>query len=150
MEKSLDMIGEDPQFMEGRRAVVTFDDRDWKKNGHQSPPYCVSLSPCVRRYDLLHGDMLKFASDGFRDWMDGIPAENRLNIIMSLANEKEPQKLGHACIRPEFENNAAELLIKMFFFFGQDSEKMAKELPDSERDDISVVIVDFGWGGRDE
>ncbi|KAJ7870000.1 phosphatase 2C-like domain-containing protein [Mycena leptocephala] len=115
----------------------------WERDGHQTPPY-LSASPSVRRYDLLPGDMLMFASDGLRDSMNCIPAADRWDIIMSLVNGENPEQLGHACILPGSGVNEAELVIKNALF-GQDTDKMAKELADPDRDDISVVVVDLGW-----
>ncbi|KAJ6622037.1 phosphatase 2C-like domain-containing protein [Mycena sp. CBHHK59/15] len=116
---------------------------DWDRNGHLTPPY-LSSSPTVRRHDLLPSDMLIFASDGLRDSMDRIPAADRWDIIISLANGEDHERLGHARIRPGYGDNAAELLIKNVLF-GHDANKMAKELADPARDDISVVVVDLGW-----
>ncbi|KAJ6624121.1 phosphatase 2C-like domain-containing protein [Mycena sp. CBHHK59/15] len=127
--------------------AVAFE--DWDRNGHLTPPY-LSSSPAIRRHDLLPGDMLIFASDGLRDSMHHIPAADRWDIIISLANGEDHEQIGHACIRPEDGDNAAELLIKNVLF-GNDPNKMAKELADrarnkfSLRDDISVVVVDLGW-----
>ncbi|KAJ6584286.1 phosphatase 2C-like domain-containing protein [Mycena sp. CBHHK59/15] len=121
--------------------TVAFE--DWDRNGHLTPPY-LSSSPAIRRHDLLPGDMLIFASDGLRDSLDRIPAADRWDIIISLANGEDHEQLGHACIRPEDGDNAAELLIKNVLF-GHDANKMAKELADPARDDISVVVVDLGW-----
>jgi pyruvate dehydrogenase phosphatase len=115
---------------------------DWERNGHQTPPY-LSSSPSVHRFDLQPTDMLIFASDGLRDSMNLIPAADRWDIIMSLANGEEHDQLGHARICAGYGENTAELLIKNVLF-GNDALKMAKELADLERDDISVVVVDLG------
>ncbi|KAJ6554052.1 phosphatase 2C-like domain-containing protein [Mycena vulgaris] len=125
---------------------------EWETLGNVTPPY-LSASPVVQRHDLLPGDMLIFASDGLRDSMDRIPAADgldripeadRWDLIVSLANGEEPQRLSHACIRPEPGENPAELLIKNVLW-GHDAEKKAKRLADRYRDDISVVLVDLGW-----
>ncbi|KAJ6524262.1 phosphatase 2C-like domain-containing protein [Mycena vulgaris] len=115
---------------------------DWKSNGHLTPPY-LSSSPSIQRYDLLPGDMLVFASDGLRDSMDRVPPADRWDIIMSIASGQDDERLGHERFRPECAANIAELLIKNVLF-GNDAAKMAKELADRDRDDISVVIVDLG------
>ncbi|KAJ7191917.1 phosphatase 2C-like domain-containing protein [Mycena pura] len=112
-------------------------------NGQHTPPY-LSSTPTVRRYELLPQDMLIFASDGLRDSMYKIPADDRWDILMALANGEEHEQLGHACIRAGAGDNGAELLIKNVLW-GQDPDKMAKELAVAYRDDISVVIVDLGW-----
>ncbi|KAJ7466170.1 phosphatase 2C-like domain-containing protein [Mycena galericulata] len=116
---------------------------DWDHRGHLTPPY-LSSSPSIQRYDLQPGDMLVFASDGLRDSMDPrVPPADRWDVIMSLANGKDDERLGHERIRPECAVNTAELLIKNVLF-GTDVVKMNKELADLTRDDISVVIVDLG------
>ncbi|KAJ6624085.1 phosphatase 2C-like domain-containing protein [Mycena sp. CBHHK59/15] len=116
---------------------------DWERDGHLNPPY-LSSTPVVCRHDLLPGDMLVFASDGLRDSMDPqIPEADRWDIIISLANGADHVQLGHPCIQPMDGDNAAERVIKNVLF-GTDIEKMAKELDDAcERDDISVVVVNF-------
>ncbi|KAJ6524248.1 phosphatase 2C-like domain-containing protein [Mycena vulgaris] len=118
---------------------------EWVENGNSTPPYLLS-TPVVQRHDLLPGDVLIFASDGLKDSMDHIPAAagDSWDIIMSVANGKGHEGLGHACIEPVDGDNPAELLIKNVLF-GHDAEKRAKELADSQRDDISVVVVDLGW-----
>ncbi|KAJ6524256.1 phosphatase 2C-like domain-containing protein [Mycena vulgaris] len=118
---------------------------EWVENGNSTPPYLLS-TPVVQRHDLLPGDVLIFASDGLRDSMDHIPAAagDSWDIIMSLANGEEHEGLGHTRIEPVDGDNPAELLIKNVLF-GQDTDKRAKELADSQRDNISVVIVDLGW-----
>ncbi|KAJ7898389.1 phosphatase 2C-like domain-containing protein [Mycena leptocephala] len=128
-----------PYFYPSSIPLIFFE--HWVRDGHQTAPY-LSASPSVRRYDLLPGDMLIFASDGLRDSMNRIPAADRWDIIMALANGEHPEQLGHACIGSA--DNAAELVIKNALF-GQDTDKMAKELADPDRDDISVVVVDLGW-----
>ncbi|KAJ7731005.1 phosphatase 2C-like domain-containing protein [Mycena maculata] len=129
---------------------------EWDAVGNVTPPY-LSACPVVRRHDLLKGDILVFASDGLRDSMnristaegiwDSIPAADQWDVIMSLANGEEHQRLGHDCITPEHTkdgDNSASLLIKNVLW-GQDAEKKARKLADPYRDDISVVIVDLGW-----
>ncbi|KAJ7865465.1 phosphatase 2C-like domain-containing protein [Mycena olivaceomarginata] len=116
--------------------------QDWNRHGHLTPPY-LSSSPSIQRYDLLPGDILVFASDGLRDSMDRVPPADRWDIIMALANGEDDERLGHQRIRPECAGNTAELLIKNVLF-GNDVVKMAKELADPARDDISVVVVDLG------
>ncbi|KAJ7608931.1 phosphatase 2C-like domain-containing protein [Mycena polygramma] len=112
------------------------------KNNHNTPPY-LSATPTIHRYDLQPNDILVFASDGLRDSMHWIPAEDRWDIIIALVNGEASQELGHACIKLSDGDNAAEVLIKNTLF-GLDAEKMAKEF-DADRDDISVVIVDLRW-----
>ncbi|KAJ6524250.1 phosphatase 2C-like domain-containing protein [Mycena vulgaris] len=118
---------------------------EWVENGNSTPPYLLS-TPVVQRHDLLPGDVLIFASDGLRDSMDHIPAAagDSWDIIMSLANGEEHEGLGHTRIEPVDGDNPAELLIENVLF-GQDADKRVKELADSQRDDISVVVVDLGW-----
>ncbi|KAJ7658280.1 phosphatase 2C-like domain-containing protein [Mycena polygramma] len=112
------------------------------KNNHNTPPY-LSATPTVHRYDLQANDILVFASDGLRDPIHWIPAEDRWDIIMAPVNGKENEQLGHACIKLDDGDNPAEVLIKNTLF-GLNAEKTANEF-DADRDDISVVIVDLGW-----
>ncbi|KAJ7275101.1 phosphatase 2C-like domain-containing protein [Mycena rebaudengoi] len=117
----------------------------WERDNNNSPPY-LSSSPAVRRHDLLPGDMLVFTSDGLPDSMyNSIPAADRWDIIISLANGEDHEKLGHACIQPEDGDNVAERVIKNVLF-GQDADKRATQLA-AALDDISVVVVDLQWSG---
>lgn len=116
---------------------------DWELNGNSTPPYLSSL-PTVKRHDLLPGDTLVFASDGLPDSMTRtltpiVPAE-RWDVLMSLAHGEHDERLGHERIAYQSGANTAELLIKNALF-GTDEVKMAKELEDPLRDDISVVVV---------
>jgi pyruvate dehydrogenase phosphatase len=95
-----------PYFYPSPIPLIFFE--HWVRDGHQTPPY-LSASPSVRRYDLLPGDMLVFASNGLRDSMNRIPAADRWDVIMALANGEHPEQLGHACILPGSADNAAEL-----------------------------------------
>nr|GAT45097.1 predicted protein [Mycena chlorophos] len=114
---------------------------EWKKNGNFSPPY-LSSTPTVRRFDLLPGDTIVFASDGLADSMYGrVDAEHRWDVIMALLSGRDHDKLGHKIFKPEQEMNKAELLIRNVLF-GVDEAKMVEELLDRDRDDISVVVVD--------
>ncbi|KAJ7031268.1 phosphatase 2C-like domain-containing protein [Mycena alexandri] len=122
--------------------AIPFD--EWDKNGNTTPPY-LSSSPAIRRFDLLPGDMFVFASDGLRDSMNQVPETERWDILMALVNgESRERQLGYGRVHASPEDNPAELLIRNMLF-GDDSDKMAKELADSDRDDISVVVVDLGW-----
>ncbi|KAF7294373.1 PPM-type phosphatase domain-containing protein [Mycena chlorophos] len=118
---------------------VMFD--EWKKNGNLSPPY-LSSTPTVRRFDLLPGDTIVFASDGLADSMYGrVDAEHRWDVIMALLSGRDHDKLGHKIFKPEQEMNKAELLIRNVLF-GVDEAKMVEEMLDRQRDDISVVVVE--------
>ncbi|KAJ7154125.1 hypothetical protein C8R46DRAFT_1041872 [Mycena filopes] len=117
--------------------------QEWVVNGNNTPPY-LSCTPAIRRFDVLPSDVLIFASDGLPDSMDQVPVAERWNVLMALVNgESREQQLGYGRIQASFDDNPAELLIKNSLF-GDDTDKMAKELADSDRDDISVVVVDLG------
>ncbi|KAJ7070131.1 phosphatase 2C-like domain-containing protein [Mycena amicta] len=124
----------------------------WWDNGNLTPPY-LSCIPTVRKFDLLPGDILVFASDGLADsmaeanplvWSD---PNDCWEVIMPLLIGQDDDRVGHRCFRPKGEFNQAELLIRNVLF-GDDKAKMSKVLMDRWRDDISVVVVevdDLAW-----
>ncbi|KAK7048540.1 PPM-type phosphatase domain-containing protein [Favolaschia claudopus] len=129
-----------PYFYPSPVCTDTFEACD--HNGHHTPPY-MSSTPTIHRYDLLPGDVLVFASDGLADSMYyHVAREDRWDVIMSLVSGEDDERLGWKAIRPEGPTNIAELLIKNTLF-GVNAEKMAEELADPGRDDVSVVVVDL-------
>lgn len=109
----------------------------WKEEGHVNMPY-MSNVPGIQCHELIKGDMLVFASDGLRDCMPPLmPIDERWDILVSLANGVSDSQYG--CIFSG--ENVAESVIKNLIFGVTDLETMEKEM--AERDDISVVIVQF-------
>jgi len=109
--------------------------------GRWTPPYMLS-TPCIRRHDVLPGDMFLFASDGLRDVIR-FPEEQKFNIAFSLANGEHDFEvaLGHECIPAQEGDNVAQPVIENVLF-GTDAKKRARELDKrTYRDDISLVVV---------
>ncbi|KAF7299407.1 PPM-type phosphatase domain-containing protein [Mycena indigotica] len=116
--------------------------RKWAENGNITPPY-ISCIPSVRKFDLMPGDIVVFASDGLADSLAWPDSRDCWEAIMPLLIGVDDERLGHRCFKPPAgaEVNKAELLIRNVLF-GDDNVKMAGVLMDRWRDDISVVVVE--------
>ncbi|TRM55783.1 phosphatase 2C-like domain-containing protein [Schizophyllum amplum] len=135
------------------------DIEDWKKRGHVNPPY-LSLTPTLQRHALLPGDLLVFASDGLRDALRSLQAEDkkaRSVLVLAGAGTSDvasplaslAEQLGHDLQPLGVGDNIADLVIRNALF-GTDKKKMAAELalvngdPERYRDDISVIVLSCG------